>query len=84
MAEQTGNPDFKYEIACSQICGQGHFAMRMVIIVDEPEDYEKWLAEQKPFKETGADLFAKVLEAPAKVVSAGNNESKVGEDKAAL
>ena len=85
MAEETGNPEFQYEIACSQICGQGHFAMRMVIVVDEPEDYDKWIAQQKPFKETGAELFAKALEAvPAKVVSANEKEVKAGEDKAAL
>jgi cytochrome c oxidase subunit 2 len=84
MAEETGNPDFKYEIACSQICGQGHYAMRIAITVDEPEDYEKWLAAQKPFIEQNPELFAKVKEdAPAKVVSA-ENEGKKSEDKAAL
>ena len=84
MAEETGNPDFKYEIACSQICGQGHYAMRIAITVDEPEDYEKWLAAQRPFIEQNPELFAKVKEdAPAKVVSA-ENEGKKSEDKAAL
>ena len=83
MATETGNPDFKYEIACSQICGQGHFAMRIVVVVDEPEDYEQWLAGQKPFSETGAELFAKQSEKPASVVSA-EKEVKTEEVKAAL
>lgn len=83
MAMETGNPDFKYEISCSQICGQGHFAMRMVIIVDEPEDYDAWMAQQKPFKETASDLFANKEKAPANLVSAGEEVKKV-EDKAAL
>ncbi|MFN3403566.1 MAG: cytochrome c oxidase subunit II [Cytophagaceae bacterium] len=47
MREQLGNPKFNYELACTEICGRGHFAMRFVIVVDEPEDYAKWYASQK-------------------------------------
>jgi cytochrome c oxidase subunit II len=83
MAMETGKPDFQYEISCSQICGQGHFAMRMVIVVDEPEDYDAWLATQKPYKETAADLFAEAAKAPVQTVSTGSEEKKV-EEKAAL
>jgi cytochrome c oxidase subunit II len=83
MAMETGNPEFKYEIACSQICGQGHFAMRMTLVVDEPEDYDAWLAEQPAFKTKSPELFAQKQEAPAKVVSAEGEEKKV-EGKAAL
>ena len=48
MKTRTGNPNFVYEISCDQMCGQGHFSMRGVIIVEKEEDYKKWLAEQKP------------------------------------
>ncbi|KAA9325972.1 cytochrome c oxidase subunit II [Adhaeribacter soli] len=58
MAEETGKPDFNYELVCNQICGRGHFAMRAVIVVDEPEDYEKWVAKQKSFVESNPDLMA--------------------------
>ena len=51
MQEETGNPNFKYELACAEMCGRGHFAMRMLIIVDEEEDYQRWLANQKTFAE---------------------------------
>lgn len=47
MREKTKNPDFDYEIACDQLCGANHFAMRGVIIVETMEEYKKWLAEQK-------------------------------------
>jgi cytochrome c oxidase subunit 2 len=57
MANETGNPDFKYELVCNQICGRGHFAMRAVIVVDEPDDYEAWVAKQKPFIESNPDLL---------------------------
>lgn len=48
MRKKTGNPDFTYEIACDQLCGANHFAMRGVIIVETMEEYKKWLAEQTP------------------------------------
>jgi cytochrome c oxidase subunit II len=31
MRQETGNPDFEYEIACTEVCGAGHFSMRRVI-----------------------------------------------------
>ncbi|MEJ7663365.1 MAG: cytochrome c oxidase subunit II [Hymenobacter sp.] len=39
MRAKLGNPKFNYEIACNQICGRGHFAMKVNIVVDEPDDY---------------------------------------------
>lgn len=47
MKKKTNNPDFNYEIACDQLCGASHYAMRGVIIVETMEEYKKWLAEQK-------------------------------------
>ena len=60
MKQRTGNPDFTYEIACDQLCGANHFAMRGVIIVETMEEYKKWLAEQKS---EYATLFEKKEEA---------------------
>ncbi|MFM7711066.1 MAG: cytochrome c oxidase subunit II [Ferruginibacter sp.] len=48
MKKRTGNPNFIYEISCDQMCGQGHFSMRGIIVVDTEEDYQKWLDAQKP------------------------------------
>ena len=48
MKKKTGNPNFTYEISCDQMCGQGHFSMRGVIVVETEEEYKKWLAEQTP------------------------------------
>jgi cytochrome c oxidase subunit 2 len=49
MQSETGNAEFKYELACTEVCGRGHFAMKFTLVVDEPEDYQKWLKEQKAF-----------------------------------
>lgn len=47
MKVRTSNPEFVYEISCDQMCGQGHFSMRGVIVVESEGDYNKWLASQK-------------------------------------
>ena len=49
MRAELKDPEFEYEIACTEICGRGHFSMRKVIEVVEPAEYQKWLAEQKSF-----------------------------------
>jgi cytochrome c oxidase subunit 2 len=48
MKQRTGNPNFVYEISCDQMCGQGHFSMRGIIVVESEADYKKWLSTQKP------------------------------------
>ena len=49
-------PEFEYEIACTEICGRGHFSMKKVIEVVEPAEYQKWLAEQKSFLQQNPSL----------------------------
>jgi cytochrome c oxidase subunit II len=49
MRAELNDPEFEYEIACTEVCGKGHFSMRKVINVVEPAEYRKWLAEQKPY-----------------------------------
>jgi cytochrome c oxidase subunit 2 len=60
MKAELGNPDFKYEIACTEVCGRSHFAMRLILVVDEPADYEKWKKEQKSFLVSNPDFLEKV------------------------
>lgn len=83
MANETGNNDFKYEIACNQICGRGHFAMRVVVVVDEEEDYVAWLKNQKSLVETNPDLLTKVNgvpTTPAKEVASPGKEAEAAEE----
>jgi cytochrome c oxidase subunit 2 len=37
-----------FEIACAQLCGLGHYRMRADVLIDTPEDYAKWEAENAP------------------------------------
>jgi len=40
--------DFTYEISCDQMCGRGHFSMRGTIVVETKEEFDRWMATQKP------------------------------------
>ena len=62
MRVETGNPEFNYEIACAEVCGMGHFSMRMIVVVDEPEEYEKWKSEQEPWLSRNSDYLTHVPE----------------------
>jgi len=41
-AERVG----EYEIACAELCGLGHYRMRGVLRVVEPQAFETWMQEQ--------------------------------------
>jgi cytochrome c oxidase subunit 2 len=70
MAEETGNPDFQYELVCNKICGKAHFSMRAIVVVDEKEDYEKWKAEQKSWLSKNPDYLARIeMSSPVEVVA---------------
>ena len=62
MRLETGNPEFNYEIACTEICGRGHFSMRLLVVVDEPNEYEKWKSEQASWLSKNPEYIAKIPE----------------------
>jgi cytochrome c oxidase subunit 2 len=73
---------FDYELVCQEICGRGHFSMRMRVIVHDEEDYKKWLASQKPFVENNKDYVAEAIKRQQKMKQAGGVTLKeTGNDK---
>jgi cytochrome c oxidase subunit II len=48
MRTETGDPEFVYEISCDQMCGQGHYKMRGTLVVESQEEFDFWMAKQKP------------------------------------
>ncbi len=56
MRVKLGTPNFDYLLLCNNICGSAHFSMQMTIVVDEPEDWKKWMDKQTTF---GAALAPK-------------------------
>jgi cytochrome c oxidase subunit 2 len=62
MRAKLNNKDFNFKLNCTEICGRGHFGMAITVFVDEPEDYKKWCAEQKPFLAMNPAYLEKVPE----------------------
>lgn len=60
MRAELGNPNFNYEIACTEVCGRSHFGMKLLLVVDEPADYEKWKRSQKTFLTENPAFIEKV------------------------
>lgn len=51
MREKLNDPDFNYEVACAELCGRMHFAMKLILVVDEPEQFEEWYHTQQSWVE---------------------------------
>jgi len=43
-ATQAGH----FELACAQLCGLAHYRMRADVLIDTPEEFAKWAAENAP------------------------------------
>jgi cytochrome c oxidase subunit 2 len=60
MRNITGNPNFGYEIACTEVCGQGHFSMRIRLIVEDEASWQAWCKEQKPLLTATPELASRI------------------------
>ena len=43
--------EFDFLILCNKICGSSHYNMQMKVVVEEEEEFNKWLGEQKTLAE---------------------------------
>ncbi|MEL1239551.1 cytochrome c oxidase subunit II [Flavobacterium flavipallidum] len=71
---------FDYLLLCNKICGASHYNMQMKVVVDTPEDYKKWLAQQK----TLVQEVKASLEQPAEGEAAAPGEAKENDTVAAV
>jgi cytochrome c oxidase subunit II len=73
MRDELGDPNFNYELACAEICGRGHFSMKMAVVVEEEEAYERWKASQEAWLKQNPDYLKQVPEAlkEAAMINAG-------------
>jgi len=60
MRTELNNDNFNFELVCNKICGKGHFAMRYLIIVDEPSEYQEWYTSQQAWLKLNPDYLSKV------------------------
>lgn len=47
VRKEYGDPEFNFELACTELCGASHYNMRKVVIVEEEAEFEKWFSEQE-------------------------------------
>lgn len=62
MRNETRNPNFNYEMACTEICGKGHFSMRFPVVVEDVETFNKWKASQESWLKLNPDYLNRVPE----------------------
>ena len=43
------NKNGEYEVLCAEYCGVGHYAMRGKVVVENEENYNKWLVQHETF-----------------------------------
>lgn len=67
---------FDFLLLCNKICGTSHYNMQMKIVVDTPEDYKKWLKDQK--------AIAMAVKTAAEESKAAENNSTTGKDSTAV
>lgn len=58
--------NFNYELACAELCGSGHYAMRRLVRIVSEGEYEAWLGQQQSYymstiRNTDADPWKDVL-----------------------
>lgn len=66
---ELNDPNFDYHIICNKICGASHFNMKIKIVVEDQDSYDKWMRDQKP-----TFLVQEEAPAPAETESTGGSD----------
>jgi cytochrome c oxidase subunit 2 len=75
----NGTKTGKYELACAELCGSGHYAMRAVLNMQSDEDFAKWMDAKNAAKKIILDAEAanpKPVEAAAAPAPAEHGASE--------
>jgi cytochrome c oxidase subunit 2 len=51
MRVRKNNPKFNYVLMCNKICGSAHYKMKMIVVIDTPQQYNSWLKSKTTFKD---------------------------------
>lgn len=73
MRVKKNNPAFNYVLMCNKICGSAHYKMKMIVVVETKEEFDKWMATKKDFGST----FLVKEEAPAAPATPGADSLQV-------
>jgi cytochrome c oxidase subunit 2 len=55
MRDELNNANFNYELACAELCGQAHFSMKMIVVVEEQAAYDQWKQSQESWLKQNPD-----------------------------
>lgn len=82
MKSELNDQNFKYELACTEVCGKGHFSMKFTVVVEEEEDFTKWVNSQKTFLASHPEYLDKVpanLKEKARKIAGIKSDAGAGE-----
>ncbi|MEN9302516.1 MAG: hypothetical protein RL264_945 [Bacteroidota bacterium] len=46
MRVKKNDPNFNYVLMCNKICGGAHYKMKMIVVVQDEEDYKSWMSSK--------------------------------------
>lgn len=72
MRVKTDNPKFEYLLYCNKICGGVHYNMQKVVRIVSAEEYQDWIAKQKPYLTDKLKTELKVAENKSTLPVASN------------
>jgi cytochrome c oxidase subunit II len=73
MREKKDNPKFNYVLMCNKICGSAHYKMKMIVVVDTPEQYAAWMKSKTTFKDDYLKPAAVASDSTAVVAPVGDS-----------
>lgn len=71
------NPKFNYVLMCNKICGSAHYKMKMIVVIDTPQQYNSWLKSKTTFKDDYLKPAAVASDSTSAVASLGDS-TKMG------
>ena len=67
MRKKKNDEKFNYVLMCNKICGSAHYKMKMIVVVLEKREYDKWMNEKMATSTFKHKYFPVVAPAPAQV-----------------
>ena len=77
MRVRKNNPKFNYVLMCNKICGSAHYKMKMIVVIDTPEQYNAWLKSKTTFRDDYLKPATVVSDSTSAVASVGDT-TKMG------
>ena len=77
MRVRKNNPKFNYVLMCNKICGSAHYKMKMIVVIDTPQQYNAWLKSKTTFRDDYLKPATVVSDSTSAAASVGDT-TKMG------